>query len=834
MRVRSLFHLYRIRLRSRLVQELLALVGIAVGVALLFASQVASTSLNRAVDQLTAAVVGEMRLQASARGQDGVPASLVTTIQQLPGVRAAAPVLQVPATVVGPRGERPINLLGTDPRFISLSSPQLRRFGSEALAQQRSVALPLPIAEAIGVTVGQPVRMAIAGRLVPAIVGLQLQEIDIGSLVDSPVAIAPLSYAQQLAGMEGRVSRVFVEPEPGQDREAAAAIRALGRDDIAVRPADFEAQIFHRASAPTNQSTTLFSAISALVGFLFAFNAMLLTMPRRRRLVVDLRFDGYSARAIVLVLAFDALMLGVVASAAGLVLGDLLSRTLFQPEPGYLAYAFLIGSERIVTWQSIAIAVVGGIVASGLGVLTPLRDILSRHPSRAVRFSPRPSRWPLVAGLVCLALTVAILAVGPAAALVGMLTLTAALLLMLPAAVGAGLGVLSWASRRSRSAVPTLALLEMRSPTIRARSLAIASTGAVAVFGSVAIQGAHDDLQRGLDGATRDVTANTWIAPPGPANMLSTTSFPDALRGQLAGVPGVESVRGVRGSFLDVDDRRVWVMAPPADADRPVPPGQLLERDELALATARVREGGWAVVSEAIAKDHGLSVGDSFALPSPRPSRFRVAALSTNVGWPPGAIILNADDYARAWGSDDVSAYDVSFARGVDPQEGASAIERALGPETGLAVETPTERANRQRAASRDGLSRLTQIATLVLIAAILAMAAATGGMIWQRRARLAGLKVDGFGDRAVWRVLLLESAVLLGVGCLTGALFGLLGQLLLSRALATVTGFPVLYAADFGMAAACFGLVTAVAVAIVAVPGYFAARVSPAVSFGE
>ena len=42
--------------------------------------------------------------------------------------------------------------------------------------------------------------------------------------------------------------------------------------------------------------TALFAGLSALVGFLFAFNAMLLTVPRRRALVSDLRLDGYSAR----------------------------------------------------------------------------------------------------------------------------------------------------------------------------------------------------------------------------------------------------------------------------------------------------------------------------------------------------------------------------------------------------------------------------------------------------------------------------------------------------------------------------------------------------------
>src|ERR1035441_8921300 len=69
----SILRIYRARLRVRivLVQELLAVTGLAVGVALLFASQVASTSLNRSVSQLTRDLVGNMQLQLQARSPQG-------------------------------------------------------------------------------------------------------------------------------------------------------------------------------------------------------------------------------------------------------------------------------------------------------------------------------------------------------------------------------------------------------------------------------------------------------------------------------------------------------------------------------------------------------------------------------------------------------------------------------------------------------------------------------------------------------------------------------------------------------------------------------------------
>jgi putative ABC transport system permease protein len=109
----------------------------------------------------------------------------------------------------------------------------------------------------------------------------------------------------------------------------------------------------------------------------------------------------------------------------------------------------------------------------------------------------------------------------------------------------------------------------------------------------------------------------------------------------------------------------------------------------------------------------------------------------------------------------------------------------------------------------------------------MLAMAAAMGGMIWQRRPSLAALKVHGYPEPELWRALLLESGLLLGAGCLVGAVFGLYGQVLLSRALETITGFPVFYSAAGLVALAILALVTAVAVAMLAIPGWLAVRVA-------
>jgi putative ABC transport system permease protein len=842
MALSSILRIYRSRLRVRLVlvQELLAVLGLAVGVALLFASQVASTSLNHSVSELSHDVVGNMQLQLQARSPRGFPRQLLDEVRQIPGVSEALPVLEEQADVIGPRGRESVELLGAAPGFAHSGGPLLRHFSAEKLAHQQALALPAPVASAIGAESLLPIEIQVGTHLTSTLLGATLQRGDIGALVDSPVAIAPVSYAEQLTDTVGRVTRIFVRTEPGREAQVRAALVRLAAGRLNVEPADFDSTLFAKAAQPSNQSADLFAAISALVGFMFAFNAMLITAHLRRALIRKLRRHGATRWMTINALLFDALILGVLGCSLGLALGDAISIELFHSNPGYLSYAFPVGSQRLVTWQSVALAVTAGMLAAGVGVLAPLRGELSRplrdspatrRAGGGARASRRSTARMLAAGIACLAATTAILVLDPAGAIVGCFTLLAALTLLLPPLLTIVIGSFNRHQRRLHSAASRLAAIELRTPATRTRSLAIAATGAIAVFGSVAIQGAQGNLQSGLNRTARDMNRVTevWVSVAGSANTLGTTPFSAASAARLAKLPEVRSLAVYRGGFLEIGDRLAWVIAPPASSPDPIPASQLLD-GKLALANARLRAGGWIVLSQAIADEHHLSVGDSFTLPSPRPLSFRVAALSTNIGWPPGAVIMSSADYARAWESSEASAYNIALAPGIAPARGSAELVRALGDESGLAVQSARQRELEWRASSRNGLSRLSEIALLVLIAAAIAMAGAMSAMIWQRRGHLAYLKRQGYRPGVLWRAILCESALLLVAGCSIGAVFGIYGQLLASHFLAQVTGFPIVFSVGALVALRSVALVSLAAAAIVAVPGYLAARVKPTV----
>jgi len=835
MSLANILGLYRARLRARavLVQEGLAILGIAVGVALLFATQVAGTSLTRSVQALTRQVVGNAQLQVEARGPDGFDERLLGEVRRQPGVRIALPVLEQQANVIGPKGERAVDLIGTDPQFARLGGSVLQRFSAEKLAAQEAIALPAPVAEAVGVISLETLKLQVGARVITTLLGAALHENEVGGLVHSPIALAPVAYAQRMAGLVGRITRIFVQVMPHREAQVRRELTALAvTAGASVEPASFDSTLFATAVAPQSQSEALFSAISALVGFMFALNAMLITVPARRKLLQDIRTQGATRPRVVQILLFDAAVIGAISCVAGLALGELLSITVsaFHTTPGYLSFAFPVGDDRIVTAQTVALAVGAGLAAAVAGVFWPLRDALA--PSTSSKTPNATTRWTLarlVLGVACLLTATLILLVDAAAAIIGNVALLVALVCLLPFAFDGFVTLLGRLQRRLPGAMLRMAITDLRTPQTRVRSLAITATAAVAVFGVVEFQGTETNLSSGLDRSARgiDSTADVWVTPGGESNAFATTPFRQIRESALERLPGVRTLEIYRGSFLNWGDRRLWILAPPSGSAGPILAGQIVKGDATGAA-AKVNQGGWAVLSQALASEHHLSLGQAFTLPAPQPISMRIAALSSNLGWPPGAIIMDSSDYARAWGSSNPSALQIQTTLTASLAIVRRLVQRTLGTETGLSVETTIERQHRHFALAAQGLSRLTQIRLLVLGAAVLAVTAAMAAMMWQRRDLVAFIKRAGYRRGVLLRWLLCESMIMLVAGCAMGAAFGVFAQLLGSHFLASVTGFPIAFNIEVLAAVSSFALVTTVVAIIVLLPGYLVVRVPP------
>lgn len=426
------------------------------------------------------------------------------------------------------------------------------------------------------------------------------------------------------------------------------------------------------------------------------------------------------------------------------------------------------------------------------------------------------------------------LAFWPSAVVIATIALAFATLLAIPLCFRLLSGIAEAVAIR----MPGMNMLLVALRALRAtvlRSLALAATGAVAVFGSVIAEGSHQDLLHGLyrDYSQYVASANLWIVNSN--DDLATQSFSvNGLPARVAAVRGVASVRSYQGGFLDFGGRRIWVIARAGTTPKMIPQSQI-EEGSLALATARLRAGGWIVISKQLAQAHHVRLGGTLVLPTPTgPFPYRVAATTTNLGWSSGAVILNAMDYSRAWATKDPSALEVSTHPGVDVLAVRQAIERLLGSSVALKVQTSGERAAQADALARQGLGRMNQITLLLMIAAALAMAAAMGTAIWQRRPTLASQRIQSFTPRQLRSILLYESALVLGTGCITGAIAGVYGHLLSDRFLRLTTGFPAPFNAEVVQVAGITLVIVVMVLAVLAIPGYVASKVPPRLALQE
>lgn len=836
------FTLYWWRLRTKAAQELLAAMGIAVGVALVFGVLVANTSIGGSAGGLVHQLIGSAQLQLVARSQDGFNQGMARRVEALPGVQTASPLLRTDAVIIGSRDSEPIQLIGLTVRQLSLS-PQAARDLSASAASLISggVGLPSGVADKAGAEPGKIVALRTNGEIhrvqVRAVLGSQA----IGAVSNSPIAISLLSTAQKLAGEPGRITSVLVKTSPGERARVARELRVLAAGRADVTPADNDLRLLETAAKPNKQSTTLFAVIAGMVGFLLALNAMLLTTPERRRLVAELRTYGYDPPQIVLLLGVQALALGLAGSLVGIALGYVLSHTLFAQVPSYLAVAFPIGTQKIITFRVVSIALGCGLLAALLASVRPLYDLrrsqpidkISREPGEAGQnIETRPMAvFAAIGGVLVLLVTVLALAV-PSFTLAGGALLALAAVALVPCAHAAIIGALRPLGERSKG-VLSIALVELEATATR--SIALAAIVALAVYGSLAIGGARADLTRGLETAIHQDSdpAQLWITTGN--NVFNTDSFrTDGVVAELARAEGAASVRADQGALLNVGDRRMLIRAHSGSIPTTIQASQVIDGN-FDRASALIRHGGWATISQSFASERHLHVGDHFALPVPSGVlNLGVAAITTNLGWPAGAVTFSTADYSRGWQSADPSALEVNLKPGVSLDEGKRSLQAALGPKSGLVVQTVTEREAQADNDLRQGLSALGQISILLVVTGALAVAASLGAGIWQRRARLAAMKTWGYDHLQLWRALLLEGGILLTIGCFDGVVLGIYGHALADRWLRLTTDFPAPFAVGPELLILTLAIFLCIALLVISLPGLAAARVSPSVSFQE
>ncbi len=821
----------------------------AIAVALIFAALAAESSIMGSTSEVVHTVIGPASLQLRARSGEGFNESTLAAVERLAGVKQAAPLLEQPATILGRGGQRiTVDLAGADVSLTILDG--LAHTLPLAVLSGHGIGLSAASANALGITRDEVaasdsyrVFLRLRGRTFAAGVTAVLGAEAVGALSQAILAVMPMAQLQQLAGLPRRISRIFVQTQPGHQAAVRVELERLAAGRLTVAPADQDLALLSQALRPSNLATGLFASIAGLLGLLLAANSMLLTIPDRRQAIADFRLAGARRSAIVQMVLSQALFLGVAASLLGVLAGYALSRGALRPSTGYLSQAFALGSHTTIGITPVLIAFAGGVLAIGLASSVLLLDLRRGHQLDAVYLGDgtpgnaldgRIQRRLVGVGVALLVAASLAFALAPQFALASTAVLAVATVLAVPLVLALTLRLASVLARRIRRlAVLLVAVSALKGTTVR--SLALAATGALALFGAVALGGARENLLDGLHSfaGTYTAVADVWVL--NRDDPLAVNSFlADSYASRIARVPGVAAVEPTQSEYVNVGDRRVWLTArAPADTRRLLEE-QVVEGDPRA-AVMRLEQGGWAVISEQLAAEHHARVGDTLLLPTPTGNRtVKVAATTTNFGWSPGAILMSSREHERLWDSTAPTALGVHLIRGANVERVRRAIAAALGPNSGLEAISARQRAQRFLAIAREGLAQLADIALLLTLAAILALAAALGSAIWQRRASLAAMRITGGSPRRLRHVLAGEGVLMLAAGCLTGTVGGLYGQAVIDSYLKRVTGFPVAGITASWQPLELLGIVALAVLALLTWPVVAASRVEPELALDE
>jgi putative ABC transport system permease protein len=630
----------RLALRSLLSRPLrtaLTTLAILLGVAMISGTYVLTDQITNAFDGIfataykgTAAVVTPKNVLGGMDDESAgltMPESLLADVRTVDGVATATGGAEAMTAVlvdgeVVETGGAPAFVMASDD--IAMSNVGWKAGGAPARAGD--VVVDAGFAEKNDVAVGDEIGLATSTGTQPATVSGIFTFGDSSSLGGTIMVGARLADVQRWFDMRGELSAISITAEPGvTPKELAARVRAQLPGTVEVRTGD-EAAADSAASVAAVIDSFLrpallaFGGVAVFVGAFIIFNAFSITVAQRRREFAMLRSFGASRRQVLTSVVGEALILGVVASAAGLFAGLGVAKgvgALFKALGADFPLAGLGLAPRTVAvalavgiGTALAAALVPAIRATRIPPVAALQEGAEMPVSRLSRFTtPAAAVVALAgAGLVSLgffgdaATTTRLLEMG-----LGAMMLFVAIAMVARHVVRPLARVIGWPLERLGGTPGRLARENAgRNPARTANTAAALMIGlGLVVFVAVFAQGLKASFVDTFDTAVAaDVVA---------IDNASFQALPAAGVQAIRAVPGVQTVTGTAHAQARVGksgttsligiDADVWTQVWHLD----------WKGDASDALLARLDDGG-AAVEEQVARQKGLAVGDTFAV----------------------------------------------------------------------------------------------------------------------------------------------------------------------------------------------------------------------------
>jgi putative ABC transport system permease protein len=549
-----------------------------------------------------------------------------------------------------------------------------------------------------------------------------------------------------------------------------------------------------------------------------------------------------SRRAVIGLFTIEGALLGSVGSALGIVAGIALSRASrgdFERIVSEL-FAQVRSAELLLELPLILGCFLSGVACTTVAALLAAREAARVAPSEALRggrhlaLAERRRHVRDVAAFLA-ALSSLGLLIFPSprhealSAALSCVTIVLAHVLFMPRLVQllslAARGVLSrWAGMDL-----CLANDNLRKEVDRASATASALMLGVAM--SLAFSSLVDSFTSStMTWVDQMLPADLWVTSG--ARMAGGNSLPmtDTLRGPLARLPGVAFVERLR--MVDVDLTHVGTAASSArvkliamDTDALGGRARLVMVDGAAADAKRRLRGGEVLISENLARRHGLSRGDTLVLPTARgQKRFRVAAVIVDYTSDQGTVLLDRARYEADFADARVDSYKLYLKPGAASEPVRHRIYARWGQSLDLSVLTQRElRAQiRELLGQTFGLMHGLELSAVLI--AVLSVVNAVFANVLDRAREYGLLRAVGMLRAQVERMIVAEAALIGVIGALAGVLAGLaIGYVLLAHLNVAQTGWHLPYRPTFSLAlAAALPVVVAAAAA-----GYYPARVA-------
>ena len=759
----------------------LSVLGIALGVAVVVSVDLASASARRAFGLAAEGVTGRATHQVVG-GPAGLDERVVPQLAREIGVHPLAPVVEAWVGVEGAPG-RTLQLLGVDPFSEAPFRPYLGRgagTGTRVLGtfvtEPGAVLLSRETAAELRVGISGTLVLRAAGRTHPVrVVGLIEPDDARSRQALRGLVVADLATAQELLDRPGRLSHVdLVVPAGAGGERLLARVRAALPPGAEVVPAAARSEFVGELTRAFDVNLTALSFLALLVGLFLAYNTMTFSVVQRRATIGMLRALGVTRAEIVAAVLAEALVLGLVATSLGLVLGVALAGGLVRLVTRTINDLYFVVVVRELTLSPAVLAkgAALGIGATLLAAIVPAAEASAAPPgaaiqrvvleARARRAAPRAA----LAGLAMLA-TGALLVGVAGRSLVwsyaGLFAIVLGAALLTPLAmVGAAWAVappLGWllGLPGRMAARGVVARLSRTGVAVAALMVAVAATVGVGLM----IRSFRATVVRWLE---TSLVADVYVSAPTLRGGRGGESTLDpAVIARVREARGVEAVGTYRGV------RVTSPFGPTQLVALGIGPRSYRQFRFLAGSGETVwpafQDGGAAIVSEPYAYRHGLAVGSALRLRTDRGERaFPVAGVFADYGSDQGVVMVSRRTYEANWDDRGVSSLGLVLAPGADPEATVAALRVRSGGDQDLLI-----RSNRAlREASLEIFDRTFAITAVLRVlataVAVIGVLSALMALQLERARELGVLRVQGFTPREVWRLVLAETGLLGGI----------------------------------------------------------------------